>query len=89
MADITARKPLEADDDYRRPSHAQLWRSHLVRDKKALVGSIVLGLLVFCAVFAQWIVPYDPNAMDYDMIGRPSWCIRSVPTTLAAICSAA
>ncbi len=74
MADLAVHKPLEPDDDdYRRPSHAQLWRRQMVRDKKALVGSIVLGLLVVCAVFAYWIVPYDPNAMDFDMIIGPSW----------------
>ncbi len=73
MADLAVHTPLDPDDDYRRPSHAQLWRRQMVRDKKALVGSIVLGALVLCAVFAYWIVPYDPNAMDFDMIVEPSW----------------
>lgn len=44
----------------------------LVRDKKALVGAVVLGLFMVAAIAAPLITPYDPNAMDYDMIGEPS-----------------
>jgi peptide/nickel transport system permease protein len=73
MAQTTVREPLELEDAYRRPSHMQLLRRQLLRDKKALVGAIVLTLLVTCAVLANWIAPYDPNAMDYEMILRPSW----------------
>ncbi len=73
MAEATVNEPLNSEDTYRRPSHVQLWRRQLLRDKKALVGSIILTLLVLCAVFAYWITPYDPNAMDFDMIMRPSW----------------
>ena len=72
MADLAVREPLDSDDTYRRPSNVQLWRRQMVRDKKALVGSIVLTVLVVFAVFAYWIAPYDPNAMDFDMIGGPS-----------------
>ncbi len=50
-----------------------LWWRYLVRDKKALVGAIVLAVLVFCALFAPWIAPYDPNAMDFMMMEAPSW----------------
>ncbi len=44
-----------------------------MRDKKALVGLIVLSVLTAAAILAPWIVPYDPNAMIFDMIGAPSW----------------
>jgi len=73
MAEATVQDPPESEDTYRRPSHMQLLRRQMLRDKKALVGAIVLTLLIVCAVFADWITPYDPNAMDYDMILRPSW----------------
>ncbi len=50
-----------------------LHRRYLLRDKKALVGLVVLGVLVLAAVGAPLFAPYDPNAMDYDMIDAPSW----------------
>ena len=43
------------------------------RDKKAVVGAIILILLLVCAVAAPLLAPYDPNDMDYDMIGEPTW----------------
>ncbi len=49
------------------------WVAQLLRDRKAVFGLIVLTILAVCAVLAPVIVPYDPNAMDYDMIGAPSW----------------
>ena len=52
----------------RRPS----WLRTLVRDKKALVGLIVLVVLSLAALLAPWITPYDPNEMMFDMIGAPS-----------------
>ena len=51
----------------------QHWLRTLVRDKKALLGLIVLVALSLAALLAPWIVPYDPNAMMFDMIGAPSW----------------
>ncbi len=55
-----------------RQRQAQRWR-YILRDKKALFGLITLALLVLAAVAAPIVAPYDPNAMDYDMIGEPSW----------------
>ena len=45
----------------------------IARDKKALVGLILLSVLTFGAIFAQWIAPYDPNDQEYEMIETPSW----------------
>lgn len=73
MAETTVQAQLDSEDTYRRPSHMQLLRRQMLRDKKALVGAIILTLLVFCAVFADWITPYDPNYMEFDMIVQPSW----------------
>ena len=61
-----------AQDEVRRPSGLRLWAGYLRRDKKALFGAIVLGALVFGAVFAPLISPYDPNAMDFMMMEGPS-----------------
>ena len=46
---------------------------HLVRDPLGLVGLIIVGLIVFSAIFAPWIVPYDPIAMNIpDRMQGPS-----------------
>ena len=45
----------------------------VARDKKAVVGIFILAILVLGAISAPWLAPYDPNSMDYDMIGEPSW----------------
>lgn len=47
-------------------------RSVLTTDRKALAGLMVLTLFVLAAVFAPLIIPYDPNAMDFDMLSTPS-----------------
>ncbi len=73
MTDVVQDTSLDADESYRRPSYAQLWRRQLVRDKKALVGLIVLTTLIVSAILAPWITPYDPNDMDFMMMDRPSW----------------
>jgi peptide/nickel transport system permease protein len=45
---------------------------YFVRDKKALVGLIILAAIIFGAVFAPLISPYDPNAQDFDFLEAPS-----------------
>lgn len=42
------------------------------RDPRALAGAIFLGVLLIAAVFAPWIAPHDPNAMDFMMMEEPS-----------------
>ena len=44
----------------------------LLRDKRAFAGAIFLVILTVSAVFAPWIAPHDPNAMDYMMMESPS-----------------
>ncbi|MFQ5785345.1 MAG: ABC transporter permease [Alphaproteobacteria bacterium] len=60
---------IESDEALRRSHRLR----YLLRDKKALIGLIVLTVLVVAAVLAPLISPYDPNNMDYDMIGAPDW----------------
>jgi peptide/nickel transport system permease protein len=43
-----------------------LWAHPLGR-----LGVLLLALLVFCAVFAPWIAPYDPASLDYEAILSP------------------
>ncbi len=60
-----------AEHELDRQRQAQRWR-YLLRDKKALIGLITLAVLVLAAIAAPWITPFDPNAMDYEMIEAPS-----------------
>ena len=48
------------------------WWQQLRRDKKAVVGLLTLVFLILIAVFAKVVAPYDPNAMDFDMIAAPT-----------------
>lgn len=61
----------EADEPPSIPAWKK-WLRQLRRDKKAMFGLIVLAILIFCAVFANLLTPYDPNAMNYTMIEAPS-----------------
>ncbi|MGH1482284.1 MAG: ABC transporter permease [Geminicoccales bacterium] len=54
------------------PTRQPTWWRYLLRDKKAMIGLIVLGILAFCALFAPLLAPYDPNDMEYLMIDGPS-----------------
>lgn len=43
-------------------------------DPLGLMGLIIVGAIVFSAIFAPWIVPYDPIAMNIpDRMQGPSW----------------
>ena len=55
-----------------RQGFAQL-RTLVWRDKKALVGSIVLTIFLISAIFGNVISPYDPSDMAFDMMEPPSW----------------
>ncbi len=45
----------------------------VARDPLGLIGLIIVGTIVFCAIFAYWIVPYDPVAMNIkDRLQGPS-----------------
>jgi peptide/nickel transport system permease protein len=51
------------------PSTAQagalsVWR-RLRREPSAIIGAVLIALFVILAIFAPWIVPYDPNASDW------------------------
>lgn len=46
------------------------WR-RLFRRKSAMVGLVILGILVFVALTAQWIAPYDPIKSMLDVKDYP------------------
>ncbi|MEX0302797.1 MAG: ABC transporter permease, partial [Leisingera sp.] len=44
------------------------------RDPLGLMGLIIVGTIVFCAIFAYWIVPFDPVGMNIkSRLQGPSW----------------
>ena len=43
---------------------ASRWRPGFLSTRKGLFGFIVLSLLVAVAVFAPWIAPHKPDAID-------------------------
>jgi peptide/nickel transport system permease protein len=47
----------------------------LRQNPTAIVGLVLVGILIFCAIFAPWLSPYDPKAIDIDAITQtgPSW----------------
>ncbi len=46
----------------------------LVRNRSALVGLIIISLLLFFAIFANFVVPNDPYEMDiWVSYGAPEW----------------
>jgi len=57
-----------SEPEIQRQSFAKVVR----RDPRALAGAIFLGVLLIAAIFAPWIAPHDPNAMDYMMMEEPS-----------------
>jgi peptide/nickel transport system permease protein len=56
-----------------------LWRTawrRLFKRKSAVLGMIILGLLVFIAIFADWLAPYDPLQV---LIGVEDVRMRQAP----------
>ena len=48
------------------------WWLTLIHDKKALAGLFLLTVFLTMAALAPLISPFDPNAMDYEMMEPPS-----------------
>jgi dipeptide transport system permease protein len=56
------------------PSPLQDFVSHYAANKGAVVAFGVFAIIVFCAVFAPWIAPYDPVEQFRDfMLVPPAW----------------
>ncbi|MDT8898021.1 MAG: ABC transporter permease [Thermanaerothrix sp.] len=49
--------------DYRANSLWRLTLRRIFRQRPAIIGMTLLGILVFCAIFAPVIAPYDPEAV--------------------------
>ena len=51
-------------------SRASLWR-RLARDKVAAGAAVTLSVVVAAAVFAPWVAPYDPYAINLTNVMAP------------------
>lgn len=69
---MSARAETVVDEVAPEPRARHAWLRQLLRDKKAAASAVVLLVLTFTAVFAEFLVPHDPNAMDYEMMAMPS-----------------
>src|SRR5215203_2915840 len=68
---MSAVPPIAANLPAAPPSPArELWRDFR-RNRGAVIGLVVLGLLVFCALFADVISPFDPAEQFRDATLRP------------------
>ncbi|MCD8322333.1 MAG: ABC transporter permease [Oscillospiraceae bacterium] len=57
----------------RRSQFREVWR-RLRRNKLAMVGMVIVVFLVFVAVFANFLAPYDPSAQNIsDRLMYPCW----------------
>jgi peptide/nickel transport system permease protein len=50
----------------------RFWRKYR-SDRKMLVGSAILAILILIAIVGPFITPYSPDADDYDLFSSPSW----------------
>ncbi len=62
MASMSNPLPSSARD-YRANSLWRLTLRRIFRQRPAIIGMTLLGILVFCAIFAPVIAPYDPEAV--------------------------
>jgi peptide/nickel transport system permease protein len=72
MATTTTSKPIKLQKSVREEAEtSSLWRDtfkHLFRNRSAIIGMVLIGFLVFVALFASVIANYDPIQ---PMIGQP------------------
>ena len=67
-------KTLENAPVYKKRSQTQEIVRRFLRNRQAVAGLIMLTILVFCAVFAPVIAPYDPIKQDLrNRLDPPSW----------------
>ncbi|MBW2061467.1 MAG: ABC transporter permease [Deltaproteobacteria bacterium] len=65
---------IEAVPRLKRARSFQVTARKLLRSPLAFFGFAVILLVLICAIFAPWLAPHDPLAMDIDnMLSGPSW----------------
>jgi peptide/nickel transport system permease protein len=79
----TIRLADERADEFESPARRALRR--LFQRKGAVVGLVVIATFILLAVFAPWIVPYDPIATSWTLVRKPPsalhWAIAVASST--------
>ena len=55
----------------RGPRHFQRFVHQLLSTRLVPTGLVILGVVLFCAIFAEQIAPYSPDAQDYTQLTLP------------------
>ena len=74
--------PLKLEKETLAPRPVSLWEvaaHRLFRRKSAIIGMVLLGILVFIALTAQWIAPYSPTLSMLDVNPPQALNKRSAP----------
>lgn len=59
------------------------WLRMLWRSKTGLLGFVIVSIAVACALFAPWLAPYDPNAINpLNMLKPPAFMAGGDPAFL-------
>jgi peptide/nickel transport system permease protein len=67
---------LETMEEPKRLRERSLWNSlrKMLRIPLAVFGLVVILVVIICAIFAPWLSPHDPLAMDMDaLLSGPTW----------------
>jgi peptide/nickel transport system permease protein len=83
--------PLKLDREVLSLNSVSLWqitRRRLFRRKSSIVGMVILAILIFLAITAQWIAPYDPLISMLDADPPQNVQKRSAPCIHAFGCAA-
>jgi peptide/nickel transport system permease protein len=47
------------------------WWYRLLREPAAIAGGVIVVVVGFCAIFAPWLAPHDPNLQDLSRVTQP------------------
>ncbi len=72
MRILTDQPPVETPSISSRSGVVGTLARALVSNRKALAGTVVLGVFAFVSIFAAVIAPYDPHSLQFDPILGPS-----------------
>lgn len=70
----TQAQPAAVDQSLLYPSPLKEFWKAFARNKGAVAGLLFMAVVVFCALFAPWVAPFDPSEQFRDaLLTPPSW----------------
>lgn len=82
MTDTNLPQTTAVDEQAEALSRPSVFRK-LSRDTGAMISAGLLAIIIFCAVFAPWLAPYDPYDNNLrNMLKPPSWSEGGLPEHL-------